>query len=899
MLLIGSICLFLLAAVELSLGKVILQNIPVAENNSVMEVRSVLIRCPNSPVIANPDKKYVPAARMFDIIKFYDIDRDEPLHYNRVDNCKRKLVVTIQFYNSGQVVEKEEVILVRRVYDPVVHQFCGLLKPMIIKLKQQQMRQAFHLNYVREVNGKPYEDVLNKGRANFTGCVYSTKKPTCGLSYKGGVYIPYSEGFCCSCDIYENLRRQPETFMSRGRTPEPYSRIIGMYPDMNHPLRNKEMLKLEGPVTQENSKCKECSKPKRSVEASDEEEARRKTNATSGTKVKFQEDNCPTPLDKGPWELGKHVRVKRQYTLNGRQVRGGQSCVDHFVPSKADPLTYHDSAHCLRYSDLWYKIYALSPPFVERRMSIQLFEKYFKESGYSFWKRRLISKGISVGSLKMEAYNPEKTISFKYVPLSNVNESFISLNFSNGYILIPRGKSKMYPKISGDPMEFMLVSPDQITDDGTSCDKIGVNHNAFYHQQDRCGQQKGTCLKNQPYDLWEHDMEMRSEGTTSGSYFLENYSKDPIIYSVSKTNVNDTYFTMDYYGPYKDAIEIEVNADSNYALRLGSSAQISEIHIDCTAEEITNVTILVLNRGLVSSRYRTKFTNCPEGVPIPWSSTIGPLVSIAPQKAHSFKVSLLGPRPINRFFCTVEVQNSIGEIVARRRMKFQHLDRCICMWHCLCACLGSSAGLNCSPMSVEHYHAAGFLGDLPYKTDLVKECEYHSKYRSILKVFYAVLLELFILGLLKGLIGLCFRRVASYWLWACLPYSSIFLRAYYSCNCDCRIVRNQYGFALHPITRSRNIQLTSRCCEFIINCLFFLMLPGVILLYLIGHVLALIEESINRKKKSEGVVTCVSKKKTYHDQSADVGPSISTAESKTTMAYSSQTPSEDIKSTTE
>lgn len=37
-----------------------------------------------------------------------------------------------------------------------------------------------------------------------------------------------------------------------------------------------------------------------------------------------------------------------------RQIRGGQDCSDRRHPPNVDALKYLESAHCLRFSDLWY-----------------------------------------------------------------------------------------------------------------------------------------------------------------------------------------------------------------------------------------------------------------------------------------------------------------------------------------------------------------------------------------------------------------------------------------------------------------------------------------------------------------------------------------------------------------
>lgn len=52
-------------------------------------------------------------------------------------------------------------------------------------------------------------------------------------------------------------------------------------------------------------------------------------------------------------EADEHIREKRQMTSSGTQIRGGQDCIDRTTPNGVNPITYHESTHCLRFSELW------------------------------------------------------------------------------------------------------------------------------------------------------------------------------------------------------------------------------------------------------------------------------------------------------------------------------------------------------------------------------------------------------------------------------------------------------------------------------------------------------------------------------------------------------------------
>ncbi|KAI5756177.1 hypothetical protein M8J77_022763 [Diaphorina citri] len=85
--------------------------------------------------------------------------------------------------------------------------------------------------------------------------------------------------------------------------------------------------------------------------------------------------------------------VKRQITSSGVQVRGGQSCVDRIVPSYVtDPDTYHESAHCLRFSDIWYTLYKLNSPVIEHSLEVNIFEKHYVDEHVGHWSQ--LSKGM-------------------------------------------------------------------------------------------------------------------------------------------------------------------------------------------------------------------------------------------------------------------------------------------------------------------------------------------------------------------------------------------------------------------------------------------------------------------------------------------------------------------------
>lgn len=92
--------------------------------------------------------------------------------------------------------------------------------------------------------------------------------------------------------------------------------------------------------------------------------------------------------------------------------------------------------------------------------------------------------------------------------------------------------------------------------------------------------------------------------------------------------------------------------------------------------------------------------------------------------------------------------NDKRELVATRRIRVQRHDRCLCQWHCLCACIGSLHGLACVPMSAEHYHAAGFQGSLPVVTSagMATEGSWTWHLYNMFLIYLATFLNILLLG---------------------------------------------------------------------------------------------------------------------------------------------------------
>lgn len=214
----------------------------------------------------------------------------------------------------------------------------------------------------------------------------------------------------------------------------------------------------------------------------------------------------------------------------GVQTRGGQNCADRYTPPDVDPDTYHDSTHCLKFSDIWYGIHQLREPFLDETISLEIFEKQGHAPQKVNWRDFNEGKPVVVGVFSPSYTNKEATASFKYIQDSTSKNVKFALDHRSMRLLIPEGNEacdmKKNPELEGGAAHYLVLRYDKMRLEGDQCNIPGVGFEAFYKQPKRCSNPKGTCLSNQPKALWKHDYEALKHGR-KGCFFLQNFAQVP------------------------------------------------------------------------------------------------------------------------------------------------------------------------------------------------------------------------------------------------------------------------------------------------------------------------------------------------------------------------------------
>ncbi|CAH2229918.1 jg24527 [Pararge aegeria aegeria] len=176
----------------------------------------------------------------------------------------------------------------------------------------------------------------------------------------------------------------------------------------------------------------------------------------------------------------------------------------------------------------------------------------------------------------------------------------------------------------------------------------------------------------------------------------------------------------------------------------------------------------------------------------------------------------------------VVLLNDDDKSIALRDVRIKRDDRCFCVWHCDCVCLGEDPKLLCRDMSAAQLLAAG-LSAQQKSRHARSVCYPDIVTLNLFVTFIGVLIALLILGLLKALLGLACRCVATWGLHRFLETPRKLDHYYERSLRNRRVLYDDEGWPIHPDTKERTVGLVSEPMEFILNVIFFVTLPCLML----------------------------------------------------------------------
>ena len=372
----------------------------------------------------------------------------------------------------------------------------------------------------------------------------------------------------------------------------------------------------------------------------------------------------------------------------------GQNIRDIHKCTNIHALTRRFSAHCLRMSKLYYDAYSIKPPSVEYKINVKIERGTEADRGDGLpfdWEEI----ETIVVTPKSDTLTSKKGVTAKihgdYAAISAID------TFEDRILFVPSLSQKRktrgnYARVYNEGAKSWLLIPASKVDlSGFSCDRVGVGYTAFKNQISRCNYKNGSCLGNQPWDLYLESEGIRNKtrknklytrGKDRG-YFLEQSCE---IHE--RTSVNRLQIKCEDLGTHTTKITLELGADDVKLVRNIASGVILKINASRfeALTEFGRVSIDIENTGTLTSAFNIGLM-CPEGLTNIRNkkTTLG----AGEQKSVEFRVqSFLKEGKMYR--CTAMLWDSELNTVDSIEFVIKTNTTCACITNCGCMCEGGN-----------------------------------------------------------------------------------------------------------------------------------------------------------------------------------------------------------------
>jgi len=313
------------------------------------------------------------------------------------------------------------------------------------------------------------------------------------------------------------------------------------------------------------------------------------------------------------------------------------------------------TAHCLRYSPLWYSAFEVKNYYIDYEIDVFI--------TYNIGSQTNLTENTSQYTTEQISLSPSNTIalsqdnSIKANLIGDFQPPTPPDDFSDYFLTIPSSPNSNTMVLEG-PLNWMLIPKNYFTLDGTECNKIGVSYSAFISQGNRCQMHVGDCLHNQIYDLYYSDINLITSGDNPNYLLYQDKTKQYSFFSDDSQNKKISY---ELSGVFNTLITLELIADNIKFVTNISTGTLDYFKIDTfqssTADGV--IQIQVTNTGSLTANFFLSY-NCSEYIlPIP-----GKEFSLSPFQSTSFDNNIY---TFNQNFqtheCCVTLKNSIGQVI--------------------------------------------------------------------------------------------------------------------------------------------------------------------------------------------------------------------------------------------
>lgn len=143
-------------------------------------------------------------------------ERESDSHFNESEDsfgntkCTDKVIVTLTVPGNKNLATEELSATVNTVNDKMTGGIKYLKTPVQISIRKSAVFASYPLQYLKAFNAAPFEqiEVTGLGFGHKTCRASPTdSSPTCGwhINSMTNLRIPYSQGFCCGCNMFNAI----------------------------------------------------------------------------------------------------------------------------------------------------------------------------------------------------------------------------------------------------------------------------------------------------------------------------------------------------------------------------------------------------------------------------------------------------------------------------------------------------------------------------------------------------------------------------------------------------------------------------------------------------------------------------------------------------------------------
>ncbi|GBP59679.1 hypothetical protein EVAR_39836_1 [Eumeta japonica] len=448
-----------------------------------------------------------------------------------------------------------------------------------------------------------------------------------------------------------------------------------------------------------------------------------------------------------------------------------------------------------------YALYEVGNPEIWHTVRVQLFEKTTTPDGKTVWNDLTGGTPISIGSIQSKWKNEDLVI--RYRQLEKVERKEFALPKSNLRLLVPVStpSEKYFGKINENSDGDYIIVPaeDIVYLDGESNDKRSELKNNL-------SSTPAVTVENGTKELSQRRVVVRVERAVPAPW--------PARPALVRRGA-DRYLTVPHLKPHPVQLDLEARADDNYLVRVGASGSIAILVADCTRTARSIIMAHVINIGLAAASFRVVIRDCGFDTPNVSDKEEAEVAAtppelIPPRHTRRLQLELPFELPLEIKHCTVALVNNKDKAVAVREVSLKKGDRCFCVWHCECTCLGVDPKLTCYEMLNSRAAAAGLTVDSERLRQ--RSICYPSELAIDISYFIIVLLLSMILpGVMKAIMGLCSPAVARWGLDSVVKTPPNIDKYYEPWLKNRPVVRDKDGWPIHPDTKDRSVHTSNLC----------------------------------------------------------------------------------------